>query len=149
MRVLIALLDLIGKAWNAPNTLIGLCLGGIGQAFGGTVGIAHNAIEFRDNALMNALHPGGAITIGNVIIYGRQAYLLAAHERVHTLQGQFTGPLYLPLNAIGMLLSVLSWPVVGLRRPGCSPFHGHLNFMEGRPRCATLYGCAAPNPKQG
>lgn len=141
MRVLLALLDVIGKAWNAPNTLIGLCVGGVGHAFGGQLGMANNAIEFRDNALMNAFSPCGAIALGNVIVYGSRAYRLSAHERVHTLQGQWLGPAYLPLNALGMVLSLLSWPIARLRRPGCSPVHGRLNFMEGWPRRDSLYGC--------
>lgn len=149
MRVAFALVDLLGKLWNLPNTLLGLLVGGLGHAFGGRVGVAHDAIEFRDNPLMNAFSPCGAITLGNVIVYGSRAYHLAAHEQVHVLQGQFTGPLYLPLAVLGMSLSLLSWPVVRLRRPGCSPFHGRLNFMEGWPSQPCLYACgdaAKANP---
>lgn len=115
-------------------------LGGAGRLFGGEVSLGHNAIEFRRSPLMDAFTPGGAITLGNVILYGSRAYGCADHERIHTLQGQFAGPAYLPLNAIGMLLSLLSWPIVRLRRPGCGPFHGRLNFMEGWPRRECLYG---------
>lgn len=140
MRVTLALVDLIGKLWNLPNTLVGLLVGGLGQAFGGRVGVGHGAVEFRDNPLMNAFSPCGAITLGNVIVYGSRAYRLAAHERVHVLQGQWLGPAYLPLNVLGMSLSLLSWPIAALRRPGCSPVHGRLNFMEGWPTRARLYG---------
>ena len=135
----LALLDAAGKTWNLPNTLIGLALGSAGLAFGGRVGIGHNAIEFVDSPLMDRFSPWGAITLGNVILYGRHAYRLADHERVHTLQGQFVGPAYLPLNVLGMALSVISWPIRSLRRPGCGPFHGRLNFMEGWPNQACLY----------
>lgn len=139
----VALLDTFGKVWNLPNTLIGLAFGYAGLAFGGRIGIAHNAIEFRECPLMDCISPGGAITLGNVILYGSHAYRFADHERVHTLQGQFAGPAYLPLNAIGMSLSLLSWPVRRLRRPGCGPFHGRLNFMEGWPTKDCLY-CDQP-----
>lgn len=139
LRVALSALDLAGKAWNLPNTTIGLLIGGVALTRGGRVGIGHNAIEFRECPLMNWLAPHGAITLGNVILYGRQAYALAPHERVHTLQGQFVGPIYLPLNALGMLLSLISWPIKRLRRPGCGPFHGRLNFMEGWPTRSFLY----------
>lgn len=133
------MLDGLGKIWNSPNTLVGLVVGGLGLWFGGRVGIGHNAVEFRDSPLMDLFASCGAITLGNVIVYGSRAYGLAEHERVHTLQGQFAGPVYLPLHAIGMALSLLSCPFTSLRRRGCGPFHGHLNFMEGWPGCASLY----------
>ena len=138
-RLALLALDLAGKAWNLPNTAIGLALGGMALAFGGRVGVGHNAIEFRECPLMDRFAPFGAITIGNVILYGRHAYGLAPHERVHTLQGQCFGPAYLPLNALGMTLSLLSWPIRRLRRPRCGPFHGRLNFMEGWPTRPVLY----------
>jgi hypothetical protein len=142
-------LDVAGKVWNLPNTAIGVTVGAVALLFGGRVGFGHNAIEFRECPLMDAFAPHGAITIGNVILYGRDAYELAPHERVHTVQGQFAGPAYLPLNALGMLLSLLSWPIRSLRRPRCGPFHGRLNFMEGWPTRSELYrghspaGCAS------
>lgn len=139
--LLLALLGSLGKLWNAPNTGVGLIVGGLGRAFGGHVTCAHNAIEFRDSPLMDRFSPCGAIALGNVIVYGSRAYGLAAHERIHTLQGQWLGPAYLPLHALGMTLSLLSWPIAALRRPGCSPVHGRLNFMEGWPSQARLYGC--------
>ncbi|MGH8519146.1 MAG: hypothetical protein ACREUE_16980 [Panacagrimonas sp.] len=139
LRGVVLALDLTGKAWNLPNTGIGLFIGGIALLRGGHVGVAHNAIEVRECPLMNWLAPHGAITLGNVILYGRHAYALAAHERVHTLQGQFTGPAYLPLNLLGMFLSLISWPIKRLRRPHCGPFHGRLNFMEGWPDEPQLY----------
>ena len=138
-RAAVTMLDVVGKTWNLPNTGIGLLVGGVGLLFGGRVGIGHNAVEFRDSPLMDVFTRCGAITLGNVIVYGSHAYRLGPHERIHTLQGQFAGPAYLPLNAIGMGLSLLSYPVRALRRPGCGPFHGRLNFMEGWPTKACLY----------
>lgn len=145
LRSALFALDVAGKAWNLPNSVVGLLFGGLALPFGGRVGLGHNAVEFRDCPLMDRFTPHGAITLGNVILYGRHAYGLAAHERVHTLQGQFVGPIYLPLNALGMLLSLISWPIKRLRRPGCGPFHGRLNFMEGWPHQPHLY-CGRSNP---
>jgi len=133
-------LDVVGKAWNLPNTVIGLAAGALSLPFGGRVALGHNAVEFLDCALMNRFTRSGAITLGNVILYGRDAHGLGPHERIHTLQGQFAGPFYLPLHALGMTLSCLSWPFFPrLRRPRRGPFHGRLNFMEGWPTRAVLY----------
>lgn len=141
---------MLGKLWNLPNTVLGMLVGGAGWLFGGTVGWGHNAIEFRDSPLMNGFDRGGALTLGNVIVYGSRAYGCADHEHIHTLQGQWLGPAYLPLNLLGMGLSLLAHPLPRLRRPRCGPFHGRLNFMEGWPRHDTLYGeprrCAPTDP---
>jgi hypothetical protein len=145
-RAALRLLDLAGKAWNLPNTAVGLVLGLLALPFGGRVNLGHNAVEFRECPLMDRLAPRGAITLGNVILYGSRAYALAAHERVHTVQGQFAGPAYLPLHALGMALSLLSWPIARLRRSRCGPFHGRLNFMEGWPTCDELYRGRRPAP---
>lgn len=139
-QLLLALADVLGKLWNLPNSLIGFALGAIALRFGGAVQVGHNALEFVRSPLMDRFNPGGAIALGNVILYGSAAYRLADHECVHTWQGQFLGPLYLPLNALGMALSLLSYPIPALRRPHCSPFHGRLNLMEGWPLSPALYG---------
>lgn len=131
---------MLGKFWNLPNSVIGFAFGAVALRFGGAVRVGHNALEFTDCPLMDRFNPCGAISLGNVILYGSKAYGLARHECVHTWQGQFLGPLYLPLNALGMSLSLLSYPIASLRRPQCSAFHGRLNFMEGWPFCANLYG---------
>lgn len=141
-QVLLGLADVLGKFWNLPNSLIGFALGYVALRFGGAVQVGHNALEFTDCPLMDRFNPCGAIALGNVILYGSKAYGLAEHERVHTWQGQFAGPLYLPLNALGMTLSLLSYPIKALRRPHCSAFHGRLNFMEGWPLSPDLYGHA-------
>ena len=142
-------LDIVGKIWNLPNTIIGNVIGGVGHVVGEignalglygpepTIGFGHNAIEFKNNPFMAS---GGAITFGNSIIYGSQAYDHAPHEMIHTYQGQFLGPLYLPVNILGMAASALSYPISSLRRSQYSdPFHGRLNFMEGNPFNSRLY----------
>lgn len=142
-RMMAGAADAIGKMWNLPNTMVGLLVGGLGRLAGGDVERAHNAIEFRNSAAMNIFGEygrNGALTLGNTIIYGIHGYRHAPHEEIHTYQGQFLGPAYIPLNLIGMTLSALSYPIRSLRRPNESPVHGRLNFMEGAPTSNHVYG---------
>ena len=107
-------LQLLGIAWTLPNTLAGLLLGLAGLTSG-----AHVHLRRRDLAIV--FHrwpwgPGGALTLGNVILHtgdtldsacmtyahraglGEQApILLADHERAHVYQYMLLGPLFLPL----------------------------------------------------
>lgn len=100
--------------WASPNTVLGLMAGGIGMAFG-----AHAHLSTRDFAVV--FHnwpwgPGGALTLGNVILhtghsldstcitYAHRAgkaqhprIRLADHERAHVFQYMVLGPLFLPL----------------------------------------------------
>ena len=142
----IGVLDVVGKIWNLPNTIIGVTVGLIGHAIGEvgyllglttnnpSIGFGHNAIEFKNNPLMPS---NGAITIGNAIIYGSGAYGAAPHEMIHTYQGEVLGPLYLPANIIGMTVSVMSYPIQSLRGPDA--FHGKLNIMETNPSTGQLW----------
>jgi hypothetical protein len=123
---------LLVKVWNLPNSLVGLLVGGAGWLLGLAMGqrqrvrVGNNAIEFLDNPTM----PLGAITLGNVIIYGKVAShpdlydRFAAHERQHTYQGELLGPFYLPSNLLGGGLALL--------RQGS--WHGSLNWNETGPR---------------
>ena len=108
---------LLGLAWAAPNTLLGLVAGAAGMAFG-----AHAHWSRRELAIVfNAMPwgPGGALTLGNVILHtGRSldapcmtyahraglgvepSILLADHERAHVFQYMALGPLFLPLYFI-------------------------------------------------
>ena len=105
---------MLGAVWTAPNTLIGLTLGLCGMPFG-----SRPRWEPRDLALV--FHrwpwgPGGAMTLGNVILntaqaldvpcrtYAHRAGLvseapvrLCDHERAHVYQYMLLGPLFLPL----------------------------------------------------
>lgn len=109
----LALLGL-GALWTLPNTAIGIVAGLAGLVFG-----AHAHWRPGDCALV--FHrwpwgPGGAITLGNVILhtgdsldspcatYAHRAghadephVLLADHERAHVYQYMVLGPLFLPL----------------------------------------------------
>ena len=100
------MLDLAGKLWTSPNTLVGLTLGVAGLPFGARIAIGHNAIQFLD-------YPwgGGALALGNAILYGgglmpsdrlhlydsAEPLLLGRHEEAHTYQAQLLGPLFVPV----------------------------------------------------
>jgi hypothetical protein len=109
--------DLVGKAWNAPNTAIGLVFGFGAVPFGARPRVRHNAIEFENHPLMG----GGAITLGNTIhyapdsvesgpfdpLYPGSPLKVWQHEIQHTYQGQILGPVYLPVHGAGMLQSII------------------------------------------
>lgn len=103
--------------WTLPNTVLGLLLGFAGLPFGAR-------IQWRAHDLAIVFHrwrwgPGGALTLGNVIIhtgddldatcltYAHRAgwctepqVCLADHERAHIYQYMVLGPLFLPLYLI-------------------------------------------------
>ncbi len=109
-----ALLHALGIAWTSPHTIAGLIAGVVGLAFG-----AHAHFSRRDFAIV--FHrfpwgPGGALTLGNVILHTgdtldaqcltythragiceEPSILLADHERAHVFQYMTLGPLFLPL----------------------------------------------------
>ena len=104
----------LGVLWALPNTLAGLVAGAAGLAFG-----AHAHLNRRECAIV--FHrwpwgPGGALTLGNVILhtgdsldsrcatYAHRAgwceepdIVLGDHERAHVFQYMALGPLFLPL----------------------------------------------------
>ena len=104
----------LGMLWALPNTLVGLLLGGVGMCFGARP-------HLRRHDLACVFHrwpwgPGGAMTIGNVILHtgsdldmscatyahaaglGEEpAVTLALHERAHVYQYLVLGPLFLPV----------------------------------------------------
>ena len=110
----LTLLRLAGASWTLPNTLVGLLAGVAGMPLG-----ARACWNQRELALV--FHhwpwgPGGAITLGNVILHtgesldsncstyehraGRcvhPAIVLGDHERAHVYQYMVLGPLFLPV----------------------------------------------------
>lgn len=100
--------------WALPNSLLGLIAGAAGMAFG-----AHAHWRGRELALVFQRWPwgpGGALTLGNVILhtgdsldadcmtYAHRAghchedpIILADHERAHVYQYMALGVLFLPL----------------------------------------------------
>ena len=105
----------LGMAWTAPNTALGLLAGGIAMAFFG----ARAQLRRGELAIVFSgvrWGPGGALTLGNVILYTgaelaspcrtyahaagavrEPPIVLADHERAHVLQYMALGPLFLPL----------------------------------------------------
>jgi len=107
-------LQLLGAVWTSPNTLVGL-LGGVAGLGAG----ARVRWRARECALVFERWPwgpGGAITLGNVILHtgndlgvrcttyahragapGEPMVRLDDHERAHVFQYFVLGPLFLPL----------------------------------------------------
>ena len=113
-RWLLRCLQALGVAWTLPNTVLGLLAGTFAMALG-----AHAHVRPRDLAIVFhdvRMGPGGALTLGNVILhtdddleaacttYAHRAGLcreprvrLCDHERAHVYQYMALGPLFLPL----------------------------------------------------
>ncbi|MFT4179189.1 MAG: hypothetical protein QM612_06965 [Thermomonas sp.] len=111
---LLRCLQALGIVWALPNTVLGLLAGAASLATG-----AHAHLSLRDFAIV--FHkvpwgPGGALTLGNVILhtgdtldsrcvtYAHRAghcvqppIVLADHERAHVFQYMALGALFLPL----------------------------------------------------
>ncbi len=104
----------VGVAWALPNTLIGLAAGMLGLLAGARARFSRDdmALVFRDWPW----GPGGAVTLGNVILhtgarldvacatYEHRAGLcrhpgisLRDHERAHVYQYMVLGVLFLPV----------------------------------------------------
>lgn len=114
VRPMHPLVRMAGMVWTLPNTLLGLAAGVVALPFG-----AH--VHWRAADIAFVFHrwpwgPGGAMTLGNVILHTGdtldspcvtyahraglcvdQPIMLADHERAHVLQYMALGPLFLPL----------------------------------------------------
>ena len=114
-----ALLDVLGKLWTFPNTMVGLLAGAVSLSFGARPRLCHNAIVFYDCRFVRR----GAITLGNVILTTEPSLdlmvttyalrcnsptksapydlvHLGKHEEAHTYQYQTLGPFFLPVYCI-------------------------------------------------
>lgn len=110
-------LAILGLAWALPNTVAGLAAGLAALPFGARMRLraADLALVFDDVPW----GPGGALTLGNVILhtgdsldgdcltYAHRAGLctqpavrLADHERAHVYQYMALGPFFLPLYVL-------------------------------------------------
>lgn len=105
------LLQACGGLWALPNTLAGLLAGGVALAFGARVQWSDAALVFNGVPF----GPGGALTLGNVILNtghsldvsadtyacrgggAHEQVRLGDHERAHVYQYLALGPLFLPL----------------------------------------------------
>ena len=101
----------VGALWTAPNTIAGLVVGLVGLAAGARATVSDAAIVFHGLPF----GPGGALTLGNVILHtgqsldstaltyhcrahgGSDCVRLGDHERAHVYQYLALGPLFLPL----------------------------------------------------
>lgn len=105
---------MLGAIWTAPNTVLGLFAGAIAFAGGASVHWRAREMAFVFSGVRWG--PGGALTLGNVILYTGEELAspcwtyahsageateppitLADHERAHVLQYMALGPLFLPL----------------------------------------------------
>ncbi len=100
-------LDLLGKLWTVPNSVLGLSAGLAMLPFGARPSIGDNALRFENIPLGR-----GALTLGNIVLYSRhcapdieaigmygdsRCLRIGKHEQAHTLQYQLLGPLFLPV----------------------------------------------------
>lgn len=107
----IRLAQAVGALWASPITLVGLLVGLVSLPFGARMRISDAALVFH----RFPLGPGGALTLGNVILHtgddldetaltytcrasgGTDCVRLGDHERAHVYQYLVLGPLFLPL----------------------------------------------------
>ena len=101
----------IGMVWASPYTLAGLVAGSVALVFGARLTYSDAALVFH----RVPFGPGGALTLGNVILHtghsldevattyacrahgGDDCVRLGDHERAHVYQYLALGPLFLPL----------------------------------------------------
>ena len=92
----------LGYIWAAPNSLLGLSLGGIGLSGGGNVECHRGCLEFSGGMVTWLLRRGvrniSAMTLGHTILGQHPDALTRArdHEQVHVRQYERWGPLFLP-----------------------------------------------------
>jgi hypothetical protein len=110
----------LGALWTLPNTLAGLLVGGVALAKGASARFAHGALVFHGVPF----GPGGALTLGQVILHtgqsldgsaltywcrqhgGGDCVRIGDHERAHVYQYLALGPLFLPIY---FLCGGISW----------------------------------------
>ena len=110
-RIGIRLAQAIGAAWASPLTAVGLLVGLAALPFGARAMFSDAALVFHGVPF----GPGGALTLGNVILHtgrsldetaltyacrahgGNDCVRLGDHERAHVYQYLALGPLFLPL----------------------------------------------------
>lgn len=104
------MLEIIRLVWTLPNQLLG-AVGAIGgkRARVETSPRAHVVVGSWLGRFMAKSGLSSATTLGDFILIGREEgsarEALIAHERVHILQSNLLGPLYLPMTLIGYLMS--------------------------------------------
>lgn len=110
-RFALGLVQGIGVVWASPYTLAGLVAGMAALALGARVTFSDAALVFHHVPF----GPGGALTLGNVILHtgktldetaptyacrahgGTDCVRIGDHERAHVYQYLVLGPLFVPL----------------------------------------------------
>ena len=110
-RFMLGLAQGVGMVWTSPYTLAGLVAGSVALAFGARLSVSDAALVFH----RVPFGPGGALTLGNVILHtghsldevaptyacrahgGDDCVRLGDHERAHVYQYLALGPLFVPL----------------------------------------------------
>ena len=143
-EVALGVLDVVGKIWALPNTLVGAVYGSLGHIAGWasyaagwqtqspSIEIGNNAVQLLNNPF---IFSGAALTLGNIVIYGAGAtpemwgaygnfgVQLGPHEGGHTYQSQILGPLFGPAYLL----------VGGFSGPSGNPFEqAAQNYGSGR-----------------
>ena len=101
----------IGLLWAAPVSLLGVLVGGLAMLNGASARFSDSALVFHKVPF----GPGGALTLGNVILHtgksldeiaptyacrahgGNDCVRIGDHERAHVYQYLVLGPLFVPL----------------------------------------------------
>jgi len=110
-RIGLRLAQVLGALWASPVTVIGLAAGLLAWPMGARPALSDAALVFHHFPL----GPGGAITLGNVILHtgasldevartyacraggNDERVRIGDHERAHVYQYLALGPLFLPL----------------------------------------------------
>lgn len=110
-RFVLGLVQGIGAVWASPYTLAGLVAGMAALALGARAKFSDGALVFHHMPF----GPGGALTLGNVILHtgksldetaptyacrahgGDDCVRIGDHERAHVYQYLVLGPLFVPL----------------------------------------------------
>lgn len=135
------LMRLLRYVWAFPNTLIGLLFSLVVIALGARTRILNGVMEVGGGSLEKWLPPSfpfAAITLGHVVI-GINQNMLAhcrAHERVHVLQYERWGILFIPLYLASSL-----WQLLHGRHP-----YRHNHFEQ--EACALAARCPPVHPAQ-
>ena len=107
-------LQVLGLAWTLPNTALGLLAGAVALAGGARVRASARELALVFDGV--PWGPGGALTLGNVILHTGESLdspcvtyahraglreepriLIGDHVRAHVFQYMALGPLFLPL----------------------------------------------------
>ncbi|MDP1563010.1 MAG: hypothetical protein Q8M16_16655 [Pirellulaceae bacterium] len=103
---LLIVLKLVKVVWASPNSLLGVCVGGVGLIVGTRVRFRGGCIEFWGGSIpwifsRLPVRPG-AMALGHVVLAIDEATLHRAgpHERIHVRQYERWGPLFLPAYGI-------------------------------------------------